>query len=106
MNEKSDDVYNFGIILLELVTGQPTIIPGHERKHIIQWLNPMITRGEIRDIIDSRLNGDFSNNSAWKILETAMECVVPTPMQRPTMNQVVGELKESLELKQHDQETE
>lgn len=58
----------------------------------------MLAIGEIRDIVDSRLNGGFNTNSAWKILETAMACVVPTPIQRPTISQVVRELKECLEM--------
>ncbi|KAF8388904.1 hypothetical protein HHK36_025585 [Tetracentron sinense] len=98
LNEKSD-VYSFGIVLLELITGLPAIIKNSaERIHIIQWVSPMLARGEIRNIVDHRLQSDFDINSVWKAIETAMACVPQTSIQRPTMNYVLSELKECLEL--------
>ena len=49
------------------------------------------------NIVDSRLQGDFDINSAWKALETAISCIPPTSIQRPNMSQVLVELKECLE---------
>ncbi|CBI36010.3 unnamed protein product, partial [Vitis vinifera] len=100
LNEKSD-VYAFGIVLLELVTGHPAIIPGHENTHLVDWLSPRLAGGEIRSIVDSRLNGDFNPNSAWKLVETAMACVPRSSIQRPTMSQVVADLKECLQMEMH-----
>ncbi|KAF8388903.1 hypothetical protein HHK36_025584 [Tetracentron sinense] len=98
LNEKSD-VYSFGIVLLELITGLPAIIKkSSERIHIVQWVSPMLARGEIRNIVDHRLQSDFDINSVWKAIETAMACVPQTSIQRPTMNYVLSELKECLEL--------
>ncbi|KAF5931981.1 hypothetical protein HYC85_028152 [Camellia sinensis] len=99
LTEKSD-VYSFGVVLFELITGQPAIIKScdNENTHIVQWVMPMLERGEISNIVDPRLQGDFDSNSVWKTLETAMACVPPSPIQRPTMSRVVGELKECLEI--------
>ena len=94
MNEKSD-VYSFGIVLLELITGRRAIIPGGI--HIAGWVSPMIERGDIRSIVDPRLQGDFNTNSAWKAVEIALACVASTGMQRPDMSHVVVDLKECLE---------
>ncbi|KAF8388901.1 hypothetical protein HHK36_025582 [Tetracentron sinense] len=98
LNEKSD-VYSFGIVLLELITSQPAIIKnGVERIHIIQWVSPMLPRGEIRNIVDHRLQSDYNINSVWKAIETAMACVPQTSIRRPNMNHVLSELKECLAL--------
>ncbi|KAL7180315.1 hypothetical protein ACSBR1_043515 [Camellia fascicularis] len=99
LTEKSD-VYSFGVVLFELITGQPAIIKScdNENTHIVQWVMPMLERGEISNIVDPRLQGDFDSNSVWKTLETAMACVPSSPIQRPTMSRVVGELKECLEI--------
>lgn len=53
--------------------------------------------GDIRNIIDPKLLGDFDTNGVWKALELAMACVNPTSNRRPTMPHVVMELKECLD---------
>ncbi|KAJ9692172.1 hypothetical protein PVL29_011310 [Vitis rotundifolia] len=64
------------------------------------YLDPELAGGEIRSIVDSRLNGNFNPNSAWKLVE-AMACVPRSSIQRPTMSQVVVELKECLQMEMH-----
>ena len=56
----------------------------------------MLAKGDIKSIVDTRLRGNFNINSAWKVVEIAMACVSTTSAKRPTMNQVVVELKECL----------
>lgn len=77
-------------------------IPGHENTHLVDWISPRLAGGEIRSIVvDSRLNGDFNPNSAWKLVETAMACVPRSSIQRPAMSQVVVDLKECLQMEMH-----
>ncbi|KAK6914801.1 Malectin-like domain [Dillenia turbinata] len=97
LSEKSD-VYSFGIVLLELITGQPAILKDLNKTHLVRWVSSMLARAEIRDIIDPRLCGDFDTNSVWKSLETAMACVPSSSIQRPTLSQVLTELKGCLEI--------
>ncbi|KAJ9190284.1 hypothetical protein P3X46_001503 [Hevea brasiliensis] len=97
LNEKSD-VYSFGIVLLELISGQPAILKNHDNTHIVQWVNPMLGRGEIRGIMDPRLGGYYDINCVWKAVEIAMACVSSSSIQRPTMSEVVVELKECLDI--------
>ncbi|KAF7843438.1 putative LRR receptor-like serine/threonine-protein kinase [Senna tora] len=95
LNEKSD-VFSFGVVLLEIITGQPAITRTEENTHITQRFSSMADEEEIHHIIDSRLQGEFNPNSAREVLNTAMACVAPTSMDRPTMSQVVMELKQCL----------
>ncbi|KAF7135168.1 hypothetical protein RHSIM_Rhsim08G0229300 [Rhododendron simsii] len=97
LTEKSD-VYSFGIVLLELITGQPAVIKNEDNTHIVQWVMPMLERGEINSIADPRLQGDFDSNSVWKALEIAIACVPSSAVQRLSMSQVLGELNECLEI--------
>ncbi|KHN30021.1 Putative leucine-rich repeat receptor-like protein kinase [Glycine soja] len=97
LTEKSD-VYSFGIVLLELITGQPAIIKGHQNTHIAQWVDNFLVRGDIQQIVDPRLRGDFDFGSMWKALEAAIACVPSISIQRPSMSYIVSELKESLEM--------
>ncbi|ESR40067.1 hypothetical protein CICLE_v10027230mg [Citrus x clementina] len=95
LTEKSD-VYSFGVVLLEIITSKPVIERTHERTHITQWVSFMLAKGDIKNIVDPTLYGDFDINSVWKIVEIAMACVSPTSTKRPTMTQVVMELNESM----------
>ncbi|KAJ7951675.1 protein kinase family protein [Quillaja saponaria] len=95
LTEKSD-VYSFGVLLLEIITGQPVITRTQENTHISQWVSFMLAKGDIKNIVDSRLHGDVDNNSVWKAVEIAMACVSQNSAKRPTMSVVVTELKESL----------
>ncbi|KAA8539776.1 hypothetical protein F0562_026468 [Nyssa sinensis] len=96
LNEKSD-VFSFGIVLLELITGRPAIAKREEKgRHILQWVNFMLETRDIGNIIDPRLEGEFDTNSVWKAVKVAMACVSHTSIKRPTMTLVLMELKECL----------
>ncbi|KAK7857407.1 lrr receptor-like serine/threonine-protein kinase ios1 [Quercus suber] len=96
LTEKSD-VYSFGVVLLKIITSRPVIEKfADENIHISQWVSFMLAQGDIINIVDPRLQGAFNMNSAWKAVEIAMLCVSSTSTRRPTMSQVVAELKECL----------
>ncbi|XP_075664903.1 putative leucine-rich repeat receptor-like serine/threonine-protein kinase At2g19230 [Castanea sativa] len=96
---KKSDVYSFGIILFELITGRTAIVRGPVRNnHILDWVNPLIERGDVQNIIDPRLEGEFNSTSAWKAIEIAMSCIPSYAIQRPDMSYVLAELKECLAL--------
>ena len=67
-----------------------------EATHISHWVGSMLSNGDIENIVDSRLQGDFEINSVWKAIEVAMACLSPASTKRPTMNYVVTVLSECL----------
>ncbi|XP_022730781.1 probable LRR receptor-like serine/threonine-protein kinase At4g29180 isoform X2 [Durio zibethinus] len=95
LNEKSD-VFSFGVVLLELITGQHAIIKKDESIHIVHWVSPLIESGDIGSIVDQRLHGEFDANSVWKALEVAVACTTPTSFNRASMSLVLTELKQCL----------
>ncbi|KAL2332318.1 hypothetical protein Fmac_019899 [Flemingia macrophylla] len=95
LTEKSD-VYSFGVVLLEIITNQPVIARTQDKGHISEKVNSLIATGDINGIVDSRLEGDFDINSAWKAVELAMNCVSLNPNERPTMSVIVIEIKAAL----------
>ncbi|RDX62675.1 putative leucine-rich repeat receptor-like protein kinase, partial [Mucuna pruriens] len=95
LTEKSD-VYSFGVVLLEIITNQPVMARNQEKGHISEWVSSLVATGDIKGIVDSRLEGNFDINSAWKAVEIAMACVSLNPNERPIMSVVVFGLKETL----------
>ncbi|XP_010433127.1 PREDICTED: probable LRR receptor-like serine/threonine-protein kinase At4g29180 isoform X2 [Camelina sativa] len=97
LNEKSD-VYSFGIVLLELITGQRSIMKTEDgdKMNVVHYVEPFLETGDIDSVVDPRLHGDFSSNSAWKFVEVAMSCVRDRGTKRPTTNQIVSDLKQCL----------
>jgi hypothetical protein len=92
-------VYSFGIVLFVLVTGRQALVrAGGENYHILEWVIPIIKGGDIQNVIDPRLEGEFSINSAWKVVEIAMTCISPNAIERPDISQILAELKDSVSL--------
>lgn len=95
LTEKSD-VYSFGIVILAIITNQPVIDQNREKRHIAEWVGQMLTKGDIKNITDPSLHGDYDSGSVWKAVELAMSCLNPSSINRPTMTQVVFDLNECL----------
>ncbi|EXB49819.1 putative LRR receptor-like serine/threonine-protein kinase [Morus notabilis] len=95
LNEKSD-VYSFGMVLLEIITGKLVISKTNDNTRLNEWVTLILQKGLINSIIDPRLQGNFHVAGAWKAVEIAINCVSLNSTERPTMTQVVGELKECL----------
>ncbi|KAH0849993.1 hypothetical protein HID58_095896 [Brassica napus] len=87
---------DFGVVLLEIVTAKPAIIKDEERMHISQWVESLLSREHIEEILDPSLCGDYDPTSAFKTVEIAVACVCRNSGDRPGMSQVVTALKESL----------
>ncbi|GKC78925.1 leucine-rich repeat transmembrane protein kinase protein, partial [Tanacetum coccineum] len=63
---------------------------------LVKWVKSMIAEGNVESIIDPRLQGDYDINTAWKLVELAITCVDNISVKRPTMNDVVTDLKSCL----------
>lgn len=89
------DVYSFGIVLLELITGkQPTDPSFSEGVDLVKWVNIGLQSKEgINSILDPRVGSPAPYNMD-SFLGVGILCTSKLPMQRPSMREVVKMLKE------------
>ncbi|XP_010519387.1 PREDICTED: LRR receptor-like serine/threonine-protein kinase RCH1 isoform X2 [Tarenaya hassleriana] len=107
ITEKSD-VYNFGVVILEILTGKQPIdsrIP--DNLHIVAWINNVIRdrKGDITSILDEQLMRSSSGaemEEMKQVLGVALLCVNPNPNDRPSMRDVTAMLAEIREQNQED----
>ncbi|KZV54501.1 hypothetical protein F511_01299 [Dorcoceras hygrometricum] len=95
VNEKSD-LYSFGVVLMELVTGKKPIEPEFgEAKDIVEWVSSKLkTKESVLSIVDSTIP-DIYKEAALEVLKVAILCTARVPGMRPTMRSVVQMLEES-----------
>ncbi|TKY68781.1 inactive leucine-rich repeat receptor protein kinase [Spatholobus suberectus] len=86
------DIYSFGTVLLELVTGErPTNVakaPETFKGNLVEWITELSSNSKLRDAIDESLVGKGVDNELFQFLKVACNCVLPTPKERPTMFEV------------------
>ena len=95
---KKSDVFSFGVVLLEIVSGKLHILDDLESTSIIQWVQQHLASGNIESVVDTRMHGNHDINSVWKAADIALKCTSQTPEQRPMMTDVVAQLQECLDL--------
>ncbi|XP_027364568.1 inactive protein kinase SELMODRAFT_444075-like [Abrus precatorius] len=85
------DVYAFGVILLELLSGfNAREFSGKTGKQSLsEWSNTMLEKNKPNELIDSRLNNNYVEKEAESMMHAAYLCVSPHPAQRPRMSQVL-----------------
>ncbi|KAL3634064.1 Receptor-like protein kinase 7 [Castilleja foliolosa] len=95
VNEKSD-LYSFGVVLMELITGKRPIEPEFgENKDIVDWvLGNLKTKESVLSMVDLAID-EIYRESAIKVLKVAILCTARLPNLRPTMRNVVHMLEEA-----------
>ncbi|KDP31589.1 hypothetical protein JCGZ_14814 [Jatropha curcas] len=83
------DVYSYGMVLLEIVTGKnPAAI---EDRRLVTWVRENIDGNycNMKKIVDPALDGKFEMAQLKSIVMVALKCVDEDKDARPTMKQVV-----------------
>ncbi|XP_073052734.1 LOW QUALITY PROTEIN: G-type lectin S-receptor-like serine/threonine-protein kinase At1g34300 [Primulina eburnea] len=95
MTSKSD-VYSYGLVLLEIVSGRRNFDVSEETHHkkFSLWAYEAYEKGNFTEIVDDRLFGHEMNmEQVLRAIEVSFWCIQEQPCQRPMMSKVVQMLE-------------
>lgn len=104
VTEKSD-VYSFGVVLFEMICGRKAANESllEEEFNLVNWVTPYVKDVKAGPkIIDERLAGNYNLESIDRVAKLALRCVDDTPRLRPSMTDVVGEIKDAITLEKEN----
>ncbi|GFP84245.1 receptor-like serine/threonine-protein kinase ncrk [Phtheirospermum japonicum] len=87
------DVFSFGVVLLELITGRKPIYKSANKaeESLVIWATPRLhdSKRVILELPDPRLKGAFEEEEMHVMAYLAKECLLLDPESRPSMSEVV-----------------
>ncbi|TKY58360.1 serine/threonine-protein kinase Cx32 [Spatholobus suberectus] len=93
------DVYGFGVVLLEILTGMRAIDNNRPtwQQNLVEWSKPYLSsKKELKTIMDAKIEGQYSLREAFQAAQLTLKCLESHPKKRPSMKEVVEAL-ESIE---------
>ncbi|XP_058753049.1 probable serine/threonine-protein kinase PIX13 isoform X2 [Vicia villosa] len=90
------DVYGFGVVLVEILTGQRSIDLNRPigRHRLVDWIIPyLLDKKKLKEVMDPLLKDKYPIKDAHTISKFASKCLAPEPHKRPSMKDVLVILK-------------
>ncbi|CAA3030467.1 probable receptor-like serine threonine- kinase At5g57670 [Olea europaea subsp. europaea] len=85
------DVYAFGVVLLELLSGRKPIdneLPKGEES-LVMWANRVMKDGKISQLLDPNLTNAYDYNQFEKMVLAAILCIRRAPQSRPQISLIL-----------------
>ncbi|KAG7539284.1 Protein kinase domain [Arabidopsis suecica] len=96
-SSEKTDVFGYGIMLLELVTGQRAIdfsrLEEEDDVLLLDHVKKLEREKRLEDIVDKKLGEDYIKEEVEMMIQVALLCTQAAPEERPAMSEVVRMLE-------------
>lgn len=96
-SSEKTDVFGYGIMLLELVTGQRAIdfsrLEEEDDVLLLDHVKKLQREKRLDAIVDRNLNKNYDIHEVEMMIQVALLCTQPSPEERPAMSEVVRMLE-------------
>ncbi|KAG4123038.1 hypothetical protein ERO13_D11G304100v2 [Gossypium hirsutum] len=102
LTEKAD-VYSFGIVALEIVSGRRNTRsrPKLEPFILLEWAHVLKENRNLLELVDTRIGSDCNTDEVMAMINIALLCTNPTALARPLMSSVVSMLEGKAEVQEY-----
>ncbi|KAK4480108.1 hypothetical protein RD792_013165 [Penstemon davidsonii] len=96
-SEKTD-VYGYGVMLLELITGQRAfdlarLAKDDDDELLLDWVKGLLKEENLETLVDPDLRGNYIDEEVEQLIQLALLCTQDSPTERPKMSEVVRMLE-------------
>lgn len=84
------DVFSFGILLLEIISGRKAIDITYSPPSIVDWAIPLVKKGKLLAVYDPRIEPPKDPVVRKQLAVIAAKCVRSCRERRPSMKEIVG----------------
>ncbi|KAL2342122.1 hypothetical protein Fmac_010062 [Flemingia macrophylla] len=96
-SSEKTDVFGYGVMLLELITGQRAFdlarLANDDDVMLLDWVKGLLKDRKLETLVDADLEGNYNDEEVEQLIQVALLCTQGSPMERPKMSEVVRMLE-------------
>ncbi|KAJ1419907.1 Serine/threonine-protein kinase, active site [Sesbania bispinosa] len=96
-SSEKTDVFGYGVMLLELITGQRAFdlarLANDDDVMLLDWVKGLLKDKKLETLVDADLQGNYNDEEVEQLIQVALLCTQGSPMERPKMSEVVRMLE-------------